>query len=260
MHPRNSCRLRSWKLILTKSGYWKSGAKKVIPNGVSFLHFFPSLFPIPLFYFYFVFFLTFLLYHLFTNPLVPHVWGMAFNFRNSSQIPMYSFEKNGRPQSLASLDVYNYENSSHLHLDDDIFQYEKSDQEKALVRRIDLLILPLICMVDFLQVLTDWTGCAEFTILNLTNAFASSFSTSQPSIMRQPLTLKRTLDWWEANIVWLDPSFMRATLSSRSPTTTYSNGCLWPSTSGPLSFYGAGCWLPWLLARTLVRWWRCDSC
>ncbi|SAM05360.1 hypothetical protein [Absidia glauca] len=70
---------------------------------------------------------------------------------------MYSFEKNGRPQSLASLDVYNYENSSHLHLDDDIFQYEKSEQEKALVRRIDLLILPLICMVDFLQFLDKST-------------------------------------------------------------------------------------------------------
>ncbi|CAO3598955.1 unnamed protein product [Absidia cylindrospora] len=82
---------------------------------------------------------------------------MAFNFRNSSQIPMYSFEKNGRPQSLTSLDAYNYENSSHLHLDDDIFQYEKSDQEKALVRRLDLLILPLICAVDFLQFLDKST-------------------------------------------------------------------------------------------------------
>jgi hypothetical protein len=68
---------------------------------------------------------------------------------------MYSFEKNGRPQSLTSLDAYNtynYDHSSHLQLDDDAFQQEKGAQEKALVRRLDLFILPLICIIDFLQV------------------------------------------------------------------------------------------------------------
>ncbi|CAO3599038.1 unnamed protein product [Absidia cylindrospora] len=85
---------------------------------------------------------------------------MAFNFRNSSQIPMYSFEKNGRPQSLASVDAYNnfnYDHSSHLQLEDDAFQQEKSAQEKALVRRLDLFILPLICIIDFLQFLDKST-------------------------------------------------------------------------------------------------------
>lgn len=93
-------------------------------------------------------------YKHYTLPFL--LWGMAFSLRNSSQIPMYSFEKNGRPQSLTSLDAYNtynYDHSSHLQLDDDAFQHEKGVQEKALVRRLDLFILPLICIIDFLQVL-----------------------------------------------------------------------------------------------------------
>ncbi|KAI8339467.1 major facilitator superfamily domain-containing protein [Chlamydoabsidia padenii] len=94
---------------------------------------------------------------------------------------MYSFEKNGRPQSLTSLDAYNsynYDHSLHLQLEEDAFQQERDAQEKALVRRLDLFILPLICIIDFLQFLDKSTinYAAAFTFKEDLNLQGNQFS------------------------------------------------------------------------------------
>ncbi|KAI9302987.1 major facilitator superfamily domain-containing protein [Cunninghamella echinulata] len=81
---------------------------------------------------------------------------MNMAYSNSSQIPMYNFEKTNRPQSLASID-YNYDHAQQLPEEEDTFLFRKSEQEKALVRRIDLFILPLVCLIDFIQFLDKST-------------------------------------------------------------------------------------------------------
>ncbi|CAO3649004.1 unnamed protein product [Cunninghamella blakesleeana] len=78
-------------------------------------------------------------------------------YSNSSHIPLYTFEKHARPQSLVSIEGYSYDHTTQFPEEDDTFLYKKSDQEKALVRKIDLFLLPLICLIDFIQFLDKST-------------------------------------------------------------------------------------------------------
>ncbi|ORX51983.1 MFS general substrate transporter [Hesseltinella vesiculosa] len=83
---------------------------------------------------------------------------MAFLQQNTSQIPMFPYKQSSRPQSLTSIDDLEFERERNRFYDDDLTNPEYTRQlEKKLVRKLDLLILPMICAIDFLQFLDKST-------------------------------------------------------------------------------------------------------
>ncbi|KAI8065473.1 major facilitator superfamily domain-containing protein [Gongronella butleri] len=92
---------------------------------------------------------------------------MAFFQQNSSQIPMFPYKQTSRPQSLTSFDDLEYDRQRYANYMDDNNPELDRELEKRLVRKLDWMILPIICMIDFLQFLDKST-------INYANAFTFS--------------------------------------------------------------------------------------
>lgn len=110
----------------------------------------------------------------------------SFSHRNynDSRSPIVELESAQTVDSMAHETKWQYSGNR-----DDFYSvssdtgYERgySDEEKALVRKIDWMIMPTICILDFLQVQQP-TIRALFLSFNQTS-FAHSFWINQPSVM-----------------------------------------------------------------------------
>lgn len=120
--------------------------------------------------------------------------------RESSEIPMDHMEKRSN-QSLCGKDEppYDdlYDHSYGYSVTDD--DEPMSEEEKMLVRKIDFFVMPIICIIDLLQVI-QYT---VFLFKAITNRICPcSFSTNPQSTMLQPCRSKKISTLSVANSVY----------------------------------------------------------
>lgn len=122
-----------------------------------------------------------------------------YNLPSSSDIGLNEMEKRSENSDYIATEAA-YDASYTYTIEDD---YVQSDEERVLVRKLDILIMPIVCVLVFMQVIgrkdSQYTQKNTKLYNMLINACIRSFSTNQLSAMPHYSASKKISIYKEAN-------------------------------------------------------------